>query len=252
MSTGTRTVVASLALLGVAAALVIAMIDLPGAGEYVGPYGQLLASLAVTEGRGSNAVTAVLFDLRPLDTLGEALALFVASAGLQLVLRHVPGQQQREVPLSSLQSRRLPPRSDAIRAVTLGFVAPTGALAIFLTLRGHLSVGGGLQGGALAATALALLFLAGRYRAQRSIASDTLLDVAEAVSLAGYVTVGMAGLAVGAAFLENVLPLGAAGTLLSAGTIPVLSALIALEAAAAVLLVVAEIQEEPIEMEGQP
>ena len=247
-----RALVTAGALAALGACLAVAMVDLPPADLLVGPYGPLLVTLAVEEARTVNAVAAVLFDLRPSDTLGEALALFAASAGLQLVLRPVPGERRRAVPRTARRDRSPPPTSDAIRAVALGLVAPTAALAVFYSLRGHLSVGGGLQGGLLAAIAFAFVLLAGQYRGQRLLTPETWLDRGEAVSVGGYLLVGIAGLVVGTAFLENVLPVGEFGALLSSGTIVVLSLLVAVEAAAAVLLLFQEVEEESYELEGGP
>jgi multicomponent Na+:H+ antiporter subunit B len=215
-------------------------------------YGCALTTIAVEERGVRNVVAAVLFDLRPSDTLGEALALFVASAGLQLVLRGMVGERRRDVPRPGVPGRSVPATSDAVRVVALGLVFPLVALALFLSLRGHLSIGGGLQGGAVAASALAALFLAGRYGTQRRFATEQRLDHLEALSIGGYVVVGLVGLVVSAAFLENLLPLGVPGELLSTGTIPVLSLLVAIEAAAAAVLIIEEIQEEPLEREDGP
>jgi multicomponent Na+:H+ antiporter subunit B len=231
--------------------VLVAVVGLPDAMGTPGAYGELLARIGLEERGALNAVSAVLFDLRPSDTLGEALALFVASAGLQLVLRGLAGEERRSLPRTSVSGRSAPPTSDAVRSLALGLVVPLLALGVFVSLRGHLSVGGGLQGGALASSALATLFLAGRYRTQRRLAPEDHLDVAEAVSVGGYAVVGLAALVLGAAFLENVLPLGATGALVSTGTIQLLSVLVAIEAGAAVVLVLGEIQDEPFEREGE-
>jgi multicomponent Na+:H+ antiporter subunit B len=246
-----RGVVFALGALLLGTVLVTALMDLPGSGADRGGYGDLLATIGYEERAAVNSVSAVLFDLRPSDTLGEALALFVASAGLQLVLRGLAGEDRRRLPRVAVAGRRAPVTSDAVRTLALGLVTPLAAFAIFVSLRGHLSVGGGLQGGALASSALATIFLAGRYRAQRRIAPEEHLDHAEAVSIGGYTVVGLAGLVVGGAFLENILPVGVTGALLSSGTIQLLSLLVAIEAAAAVVLVLTEIQEEPLEREGE-
>jgi multicomponent Na+:H+ antiporter subunit B len=235
---------------GLAGVLLAAFVGLPGALGAPGEYGDLLATIGLEERGAVNVVSAVLFDLRPSDTLGEALALFVASAGLQLVLRGVVGEQRRPSPRVSVPGRRVVPTSDAVRSLALGLVVPLGALGVFASVRGHLSVGGGLQGGALVSSALATLFLAGRYRAQRRLAPESRLDHLEALSVGGYVVTGLVALALGAAFLENVLPVGVPGALVSTGTIQVLSVLVAIEAAAAVVLLLREIQEEPFEREG--
>ncbi|MFA9428772.1 MnhB domain-containing protein [Egicoccus sp. AB-alg2] len=229
-------------------ALLAGLLDLAPATSAGSDLAGLLVDAAV-EQRSPNAVSGVLFDLRATDTLGEALALFAASAGLQLVLRELPGEGRRHEPRRGAPGRSVPATSDAVRAAALALVVPTAVFAVYVTFRGHLSLGGGLQAGALAVTALALVFLAGRYRAQRHFAPDRQLDVLEAVSLGGYVLVGLAGLVVAGAFLTNVLPLGALGELVSSGTILALSFLVAIEAGAAVLLIVAEVQEEPLERE---
>jgi multicomponent Na+:H+ antiporter subunit B len=238
-----------------AAAAVLGMVvawgvlALPSPGPADGPYAAILTELSVQQ-RSPNVVSGVLFDLRSSDTLGEALALFAASAGLQMVLRGLPGEETRDRPRGSAPGRPAPTTSDAVRATALAFVLPTAAYAVYVTFRGHLGIGGGLQAGAVAVTALALVFLAGRYRDQRGFAPDRPLDLGEAFSLGGYVVVGLAGLLVGASFLENVLPVGALGELVSSGTILALSLLVAIEAGAAVLLIVAELQEEPLERVG--
>ena len=108
------------------------------------------------------------------------------------------------------------------------------------------------RGKSIAATAFAFVLLAGQYRRQRWLAPETWLDGGEAISVGGYLLVGIAGLVVGAAFLENVLPVGEFGALLSSGTIVVLSLLVAVEAAAAVLLLLEEMEDESYELERAP
>ena len=51
--------------------LLWAITGLPGFGKYPGPYGDLINSVAVVERHVTNVVTAVNFDYRALDTLGE-------------------------------------------------------------------------------------------------------------------------------------------------------------------------------------
>lgn len=56
--------------------------------------------------------------------------------------------------------------------------------------------------------------------------------------------VGIGSLIAGGAFLQNVLPLGQTGTLLSAGTVPVINLFVGLEVAAGFVLLFAEFLEE--------
>jgi multicomponent Na+:H+ antiporter subunit B len=228
--------------------LAYGVVGLPAGGTADGVYARTLGELAIDR-RALNTVSGVLFDLRSLDTLGEALALFAAAAGLQVVLSEQQGEGRTDVPRAGRPDRSTPPTSDAVRTIALAFVPPVTALALVVTFRGHLGVGGGLQGGSLGLAALALVFLGGRYQAQRRLAPDAVLDVEETVGIGGYVALGLVGLAVGGSLLANVLPLGTPGRLLSAGTIAILSLLIAIEARAALLLIVTEAQEEPLERE---
>jgi multicomponent Na+:H+ antiporter subunit B len=231
------------------AAMVVGVVDLPPGGSADGPYARAVIERALDR-HALNTVTGVLFDLRALDTLGEALALFAAAAGLQLALRELPGEHQEGSTRRAASDRDVPSTSDAVRTVSFAVVPALVALAAVVTLRGHLDVGGGLQGGGLALAALAMVFLGGHYRSQQRLAPHRLLDTEEAVGVGGYALVGLGGLLLGDALLENVLPLGSPGQLLSAGTIGLLSLLVAVEARAAMAVILSEVQEEPFEQEG--
>jgi multicomponent Na+:H+ antiporter subunit B len=84
----------------------------------------------------------------------------------------------------------------------------------------------------------------------RRIGPVTLVELAEALGAGGFVLVGLAGVLSGAAFLADVLPLGTTGTLLSGGTITLISALIGLEVGASVVLIATEFLEQALEIRG--
>ncbi|HVL99149.1 MAG TPA: MnhB domain-containing protein [Egibacteraceae bacterium] len=237
---------AAVVLLG--AWLVEGLLGLPGFGEDAPAYGLALADLALAERNATNAVSAVLFDLRALDTLGEALALFAGAAAVQTVLRELAGEEESEPPASTAVDRRPAPTGDAVRAVALWLVAPTVLYGAYIAARGHVSVGGGFQGGAIVAAAVALVFLAGRQATMHHLAPESALDITESIGAGGFLVVGLVALATGAGFLGNVLPLGEAGRLLSAGTIGVLSVLIGLEAASALATLIQKFVEQTVEI----
>lgn len=247
-----RILLAAVSALILGAVMVVGMLDMPAAGATIASYGVLLTELAVTERNALNTVSGVLFDLRALDTLGELLALFTASAGLHVVLRGLAGESEREEPQPSRRGRLAVPVSDAVRTLCFAVATPTLIYGVYISTRAHLTVGGGFQGGVIIAAALFLLYLAGRYDVQEEIAEDEALDLAEAIGMGGYVIVGLAGLVTAGAFLANMLPLGTPGDLLSAGAIPILSILVGIEAAAAGALIVSHMQEQPLEREGRP
>jgi multicomponent Na+:H+ antiporter subunit B len=73
-----------------------------------------------------------------------------------------------------------------------------------------------------------------------------LIDLSEGSGAAGYVAIGFLGLAAGATFLENVLPLGQPGALLSAGMIPLINLAVGLEVAGGFVLLLSEFLEQTL------
>jgi multicomponent Na+:H+ antiporter subunit B len=97
MSSGTRRAVFLPAAAVVAAVLVWGLTGLPGFGHYRGPYGLVLNDVAVQERHMTNVVTAVVFDYRGFDTLGEEFILFTSVIAVALLLRSVREEQTKEV-----------------------------------------------------------------------------------------------------------------------------------------------------------
>jgi multicomponent Na+:H+ antiporter subunit B len=89
-------------------------------------------------------------------------------------------------------------------------------------------------------------YLSGEYVTLRRVSPELVTDVAESVGAAGYVAVGLLGVAAGTAFLANVLPLGQPGQLLSAGTIPPINAAVGLEVAGGFVLLLSEFLEQTL------
>ena len=117
-------------------------------------------------------------------------------------------------------------------------------LGIYVVAHGHLTPGGGFQGGVVLAGAAVLLYLCASYRGFRRAFPYELLDLAEGFSVGGFVAIGLGAMAAGAAYLENLLPLGTKGTLHSSGAIALENDLVGLAVAAAFLIVFIEFLEE--------
>jgi len=99
----------------------------------------------------------------------------------------------------------------------------------YVAVNGHLTPGGGFQGGAILASGMLLMLLADPSRrfGHRIIAR------VESVSGLAYVAIGVLGVALAGGFLDNrILPLGQFGALLSAGAIPLIYALVGLKVGA--------------------
>ena len=220
---------------GLAALLLWAAAGLPDFGGYHHAYGRVLNSVAVGERHTTNVVTAVVFDYRGFDTLGEEFILFTSVMGVALLLRDVRGETRR--PRDRMQS-------DAVRLVGLGFAAALLLLGLYVVAHGPITPGGGFQGGVVLAGAFALVYLAGEYRAYRNLTLLPAVDFVEGAGAGAYAVIGVVSLLLGTAYLQNFGPLGTAGKLGSGGTITYINLAVALEVAAAFVLLFTEFLEE--------
>ena len=169
----------------------------------------------------ANIVTAIIVTYRGLDTLGEVTVLFLTATIIGLVLSR--GRKERAL------QRDLP---DAGELLTIGrslLVPLILLLGAYVFINGHLTPGGGFQGGAIVASAMLLVLLTDLNRRF----SHGLIAMVESTSGLVYVLLGLLGLVLAGGFLDNrFLPLGEFGTLFSAGAIPVIYAFIGLKVGA--------------------
>ena len=228
---------------GLLALLVWGLAGLPDFGTVSPLYGQLVNHLAVPQRSTTDVVTAVNFDYRGFDTLGEEFILFAAVLGLALMLRETRDETEGEIDDDAPQ-RRTPPTSAALRLLTVLLVPFTVLLAVYITAHGHLTPGGGFQGGVIGATALLLVYIGGEYMALRRVRPLMLVEVAKASGAGAFVLIGIGGILFAAAFLQNFLPVRAPGELVSAGTIPLLSFAVGLEVAGGFVLLLSEFLDQ--------
>jgi multicomponent Na+:H+ antiporter subunit B len=221
---------------GVAALLAWGLAGLPDFGHYQGEYGRILAEIAVPKRSATSVVAVTVFDFRGLDTLGEEFILFCSAVGVSVLLRHQRGER-------SDVEERWPLTSEALRVLGVAAVAPLTLLGIYVIAHGHLTPGGGFQGGIVLAAALVTFLLCGHYLALRRVEPVPLAEIAESAGAIGFVLVGIGGLIFGAAFLENFLPKGDTG-LLTGGTVPVGNVAVGIEVAGATIVILADFLEQ--------
>jgi len=169
--------------------------------------GEAILSDAPTEVGAANIVTAVVLGYRGIDTLGELSILFAAAAAAGMVL----GRRRAGAPRDPVSGRLL--RS----AVDLLFPLLT-LVGLYIILHGHLTPGGGFQGGVVLAAAFFLALLADPAREMNHSA----ISLIEGLAGAAFILIGLWGLWGGGAFLQPMMEKGAIGDLLSAGTLPLL------------------------------
>jgi multicomponent Na+:H+ antiporter subunit B len=166
----------------------------------------------------ANVITGILLTYRGFDTLGEVAVLFMVGAGVGLVLS--AGHRPRVASHSPEKPR---PSSEIVQSGAQILSPLIAIFAAYIIMNGHLSAGGGFQGGAVIASCVLLMLLA---YPQRQLNIE-FLSITESVAGALFVLAGIAGLIVGGGFLDNrILPLGQFGAFFSAGAIPLLSILL--------------------------
>ena len=92
-------------------------------------------------------------------------------------------------------------------------------LGAYVILHGHLSPGGGFQGGVLIAGAVAILYVAYGGEKVSKIFHMNRLKISEDIGAIGFVFLGTLGLIYGTSFFRNVINHGQVGKLYSSGTI---------------------------------
>jgi multicomponent Na+:H+ antiporter subunit B len=218
---------------GLGALLAWGYSGLPPFGEFHGFYGQLLNAIALPQRHTTNVVTAIVFDYRGFDTMGEEFILFASVVGVVMLLREDNTGMTRAAQADVV-------RSDALRFFGVPVIALVILVGLWLAAFGLVTPGGGFQGGVAVASGIAVCYLTLGYRQWHGVARERLLDPFEGGGAAAYVAVGLAALVSGAPFLHNLIGPGRSGTLLSGGSMSLLNWGVAVEVAAANLVLYTE------------
>jgi len=183
----------------------------------------------VRETGATNLVTSVVLDYRALDTLGEVTILFVAAVGVGVIFFAERPPQRG-------------PRQAASAIVVTGsrvLFPPILLFGVYVFLHGHLTPGGGFQGGAVIASGVLLLYLA---RREQTLHREA-LGVAESLGGLLFVGIGLLGLAISGTFLSNFLAKGQPNLLLSAGVIPIIYTAVGVKVGAELARIIGDLVE---------
>jgi multicomponent Na+:H+ antiporter subunit B len=176
--------------------------------------GQEILDVAPEQVGAANIVTSVLLAYRCFDTLGELSVLFAAATAANLALGYR--------------------RSDAPTDPEAGFILRAGAdllfplllvVGIYIVLHGHLSPGGGFQGGVILAAAF---FVGVLGRPSEGLNYGAIVWI-EGLAGAGFIGIGLWALLAHGEFLKPMGAQGTVGDLISAGTLPWLSVALGLK-----------------------
>jgi len=204
----------------------------------------------------ANIVTAIIVTYRGLDTLGEVTVLFLTAAIVGLVLSQTRGQtrgrsqtaeqdqtslsnedgstptpfnQDQASPTPATASRQLPPTGELLTTGTRLLLPLILLFGAYVFIHGHLTPGGGFQGGAILASAMLLLLLSDPARRF----GHRMIAIIESIAGLAFVGIGIVGILLAGGFLDNrILPIGNFGELFSAGAIPIIYTFVGLKVGA--------------------
>jgi multicomponent Na+:H+ antiporter subunit B len=205
---------------GLAALFVLAALRLPGFGGRFHPYGDRAVASAIAE-KTMNTISSVNFDQRAFDTVGEELILFASALGAVVLLRIVRREREEEAGEHGYGPADV---FDALR-ITGYLLLPVTLLAgVYIVAHGHLSPGGGFQGGVVLGTALHLIYLTGDYPALARLRPVPAFEIGEAIGAGAFVVLALA----------------------AAGLVIPMNAVVGLEVGCAVVLVLSKFFEQAL------
>ena len=161
----------------------------------------------IKENGAANIVTAVVLNYRGFDTLGEVTVLFIGAVGLGAILFGFEFKRKEKFPASLI----------LITGCRLLFPLIL-LLGVYIFLHGHLTPGGGFQGGAVIASGFLLNYLG----CLRHHINENKINSIESIAGSIFVIIGLIGLLYTGYFLSNFLPKGILNNLISAGILPLL------------------------------
>ncbi len=173
----------------------------------------------------ANSVTAIVVNFRGFDTLGEVSVLFLAATGLASILYRK--EEEEEENLHHVSHRLNLPASGLIRTGAKILFPLILLLGIYVFVHGHLTPGGGFQGGAIIATGFLLMLVS--YKGFTT--NHNIMIWLESIAGLGFVAVGLYGLFTYGSFLQNTGWTGNLNDLISGGFIPLIYIFIGIKVA---------------------
>lgn len=164
-----------------------------------------------------NIVSGMILTYRAFDTFGETNVLFIATCCVMILLMLDDAILKKR---EDKDDRRFEPKNDAILQGTAFILCPIIFIfGIYVILNGHLSPGGGFSGGAILGAGLILYTSAFGFKKTQQFFNEHIYKIAKITALCMYGIIGSYFYIMGANGLENHIPLGMPGHILSGGII---------------------------------
>ena len=206
---------------------------LPRIGSSANPDNNIVSQRYIEEGLQEtgalNIVSGMILTYRAFDTFGETNVLFIATCCVMILLM-VDDAVLKKV--ENHNDRRFEPKNDAILQGTAFVLCPIIFIfGIYVILNGHLSPGGGFSGGAILGAGLILYTIAFGFKKTQKFFNEMIYKIAKITALCMYGIIGSYFYITGANGIENHIPLGIPGHILSGGIILPIDICVGLEVA---------------------
>lgn len=176
-----------------------------------------------------NIVSGMILTYRAFDTFGETNVLFIATCCVMVLLMVDDSLLKKQ---EEKNDRRFEPKNDAILQGMAFVLCPIIFIfGIYVVLNGHLSPGGGFSGGAILGAGLILYVSAFGFKKTQRFFNEHIYKIAKITALCMYGIIGTYFYITGANGIENYIPLGVPGSILSSGIILPINICVGLEVA---------------------
>lgn len=203
------------------AVLLFTVSYLPIAGNAKNPDNNEVAERYIEKGLQEtgavNIVTGMILNYRGFDTFGETCVLFIATSCVMILLMVNEEKLKKSI---ELNDRRYEPKNDIIlQKVAFILVPIIFIFGIYVILNGHLSPGGGFSGGAIIGAGMILYVSAFGFEKTQKFFNEKTYKIVKVTALTLYGFVMIYYFYTGANGIDNHIPLGRPGSILSSGMI---------------------------------
>ncbi len=170
-----------------------------------------------------NIVSGMILDYRAFDTLGESHVLFIATITVLILLRLDKKKNDGAgitAEQAELNDAVYEPKSDTILQTAAFILVPVIMIfGLYVILNGHLGPGGGFSGGAIIGAGLILYLNAFGFEKTERFFTEKTYKWVSFGALSFYCLAKSYSFYTGANHLENIIPKGTPGAILSSGLI---------------------------------
>ena len=215
------------------AVLLVTVSCLPPDGNASNPVNNVVSERYIEQGLQEtgalNIVSGMILTYRAFDTFGETNVLFIATCCVMIMLMVDDAILKKQ---AAMNDRRFEPKNDTILQGVAFVLCPIIFIfGIYIILNGHLSPGGGFSGGSIMGAGLILYVAAFGFNKTQRFFDEHVYKIAKITALCMYGLIGTYFYMTGANGIENHIPLGIPGHILSSGIILPINICVGLEVA---------------------